>query len=351
MLKKLLTGCLTIAMVAALSATAMAEVKTTAKTRYYFGQYSVTPSGGDSASSFVTAAEGNVGFMGTVGDITGFMEIEMRTSRDAAVGATQLWTQWTKDALSIKIGKFANVATIGFHGFAGGKTSDLGDYAAPDMDVPVMGYIESDNLHVGYKVGDLNLGLSIYVNGDAVFTKGPTGMAAMTSDGNANGQTTQLTVDGKAGPVVLRIASTSVSLDDPMTAADDDDESNAGSALHLGVMYPMGNMAFSLDYGNNTYKDGPAAGAVDIVNGFTRLGFSMKEAGPGTFTFTYETVATTVDGEAWTTLTQMGLGYDIPMGPGSGVDLLYYSASTAYDASGADAKPESFIGGGFYAFF
>jgi hypothetical protein len=331
MLKKLLTGCLTFAMVAALSATAMADAKVTGKVRAYFGQYQ--PFGDVAVSRFANAAEGNIGVTGTVGDITGFIEVEARDGSTSEFNATKVWAQYNKDALSLKIGNDADLATVGF--IAVGKSSDLAQFGGAWADAPNGGYIEDDNLRVGYQVGGLNLGLSLY-SWDTVNK-----MSA-----------TQLTANGTVGPLGLKVAITNKSFDDPDTKADDSAKNLNASTTKLGVMYPIGNMAVEFSYGTTAAKT-----ATDLADNTTwmRLGFKMDGAGPGNLSAVYDTQAENIDGTDGDAVTWLNLGYDIPMGQGSGLEILYLTQTLTFnDASAtptADAVTKSYIALGLYAFF
>jgi hypothetical protein len=336
MLKKLLTGCLTIAMVSAFSASVMAAdmmdgAKVTGKVRAYFGQF--TPAGDIATSHFKNAAEGNIGVMGTVGDITGFIEFQANDGSTSEFKDTKVWAQMNKGALSLKIGNDADLATVAF--IAVGKTSDLAQYGGAWADAGNGGYIEDDNLRVGYQVGDLNLGLSLY-----------------SWDTTTGQSATQLTANGKVGPVDLRVAITNKSFDDPNTDADDSDKDLAQSHTKLGVKYPIGNMAIEFSYATTAAKT-----AADLANDTTwmRLGFSMSGAGPGSLSAVYDSQVNSIDGETGDSQTWLNLGYDIPMGQGSGLEIVYLTTTvTAGDAStdpNADALTMSFIGLGLYAFF
>lgn len=346
MLKKAIKTALAVILTAGLATSAMAEANVSGKVRNYFGQYTPAKNAaGDSVGRFVNAAEGNVGVKGTVGSITGFIELEVRTSGAQEFKDTKVWTQWNKDALSIKIGRDANVACIDFDGLGGGKTTNLAGYGAYATAAPLGGYIEDDGLFISYNVSGFDLGLTLFTGtGNPMTAK----WAGATLDGTTNGSATQLTAAGKAGPVAIRFASTTISYDDPDTAADDSDDANAVGFTHLGVMYPMGDMAISFDYGAASGKDsgGTAYGVTH-----TGLRFSMKGAGPGKLTVGYDSEADSYDGEASYAYTAISLGYDISMGAGSGLDILYYSTSKAFEDSSIDTATTAFIGAGFYAFF
>jgi len=118
MLKKLLTGCLTIVAAAALAVPAMADANVTGRVRAYLGQQSNVNAGESAGSTmqFQSDSRIQVNATGEAGSFTGTakLELEMGGNDGGGIGVTstandpsvrQAWIKLANDSFSVKLGR------------------------------------------------------------------------------------------------------------------------------------------------------------------------------------------------------------------------------------------------------
>jgi hypothetical protein len=162
-----------------------------------------------------------------------------------------------------------------------------------------------------------------------------------------SGQTYQLSIFNREGPVQYTLAYTSETNDNWNDATPD---AVTNTYMLVGAKFVFGKMAVALDY---------VSAEMDLTEmglGFTETTkintttaqFSMEEVGPGTIFVTYGTETIVDMSETIVT----NLVYDIPLDTASGLQLVYLAnTATPDDAVGGDAVTSSFMGAGFYSEF
>jgi len=118
MLKKLLTGCLTIVAAAALAVPAMADANVTGRVRTYLGQQSNTVAGESAGSvmEFQSDSRIQINATGEAGSFTGTakLELEMGSNDGGSIGKAesaadpsvrQAWVKLANDSFSVKLGR------------------------------------------------------------------------------------------------------------------------------------------------------------------------------------------------------------------------------------------------------
>jgi hypothetical protein len=120
MLKKLLTGCLTIVAAAALAVPAMADANVTGRVRAYLAQQSNTTAGESTGSAMQFQSDSRIQFNGSAeaGSFTGTAKLELdmggndggtdslgKADKAAAPTVRQAWVKLANDTFSVQLGR------------------------------------------------------------------------------------------------------------------------------------------------------------------------------------------------------------------------------------------------------
>ncbi len=354
MLKQILKACLASAVLIGMSAPVMAQdITVNASLKEYFGQWDTGVENTD--ARLHNAGEANLSVTGTMGPITGYMQIEFDDDKQGLYNSeknkfnddSQRWVKYTNGGLSVKIGTILNAETLGYTLLGGTGTFNLFYQGATPAAAISGGYIESDGIRVGYKMDAADIGITVYDTVKQVnaykYSAAIYGSTIQTGL-LKGGQVTQLSANGMVGPVVWSGAYTLTKSDDPDVTSD---TAQNGTLLKLGALVFLaekGAMGIALDYGSAKASINDA----DYEGAETSLQFFIQ-AGPGKVKLTYTTGEGKYDGESQGKSVWTNFVYDIPLDKSVGARICYLSWGMTPE--GEDTTTTTFVGGGLYANF
>ena len=349
---------LSVAMVSAMTTTAMAEMKVSGLVRAYGGQTSSNDvdTTGDTkagAGAHLTAhSQINLVFKGGIDNTTVFADLDEHNGGSGAYSTTDtdkdfqpslnlytLFIEHKMDKLSVKLGDIYYKAGDTFARRAGIKTK-LGGYSGvfgKDMRCECsITTVKAPGIGVKYAISDkMNVGLALHVADKIGGSYGGSG------SGN------QLAFEGNFADMIDVRVSIANSTSDKHAGGKTDALSHNNT--HIGVGLNIAGMFIGVGSGSKT-----VAANADTSNKTDETTFIFKmKAGPGKVIATMGTQAraknTDTGGLGEYSASATNLVYDIPLGKGAGVQAVY--ASNSQTSGTADAITGSYIGGGLYSAF
>jgi len=348
MLKKLLTGCLTIAMIGAFSASAAADTTCTWTGNVEAHLLQTTTKDATDGAKSVSEMD-----MKSTGDLdlavvksgdtwtgTAYFDLDWDAS---AVTVDDLYVKMSKDTLAISFGEFDPVGIGKGDDYLGEVDETYGAGEAGYYTPNEQGWVVVSLTDVGL---DLMLGINeeSYDASDDDYTLG-----AITANSVNNGDYSSTAFGAKFdktfGDLGLAVSYVSKSTKRDENNGDHVTESTmfdgaSASTLGLAVQYTMGEMAFTLNYTGATFKSG-VDGAEELKQTYTEILFDMAVSETQGLTVAYG-MRNDKSGDTQVDQTDIHLGFMMSMG---GVDNYFnYYSMTNKDKDADNSASESRIG-------
>jgi hypothetical protein len=339
MLKKLLTGCLTIAMIGAFSAGVSAETtfKWSGNAEASLEQLTTKDGAADAVTSMDMSASGDLDFSATkAGDTwtgTAYIDIDVTSSYGSqALGVDDLYVKMSNDSMGISFGEFDPIGKF------------LGKDYAGELDPTYWGDGTYFTDETGWLMVSLpDTGLDVFLGINVLVESGGDTTA---DDGSYGVMSYGVTFNKAFGDLSLVVqyvtASTTRNEKSSDAIAEDSTYDGAsGALLALGVSYSLGEMAFTFNYSSEAFTAG--GDADPETETVMELVFDMAMSDTMGLTFAYD-MGTQVDegADSTTAVTIMLLSLELKTDQVN--HYFAYGSSSSLEEDADDPTTETTIG-------